>query len=81
MQLRDGHGRLSTRGRQAGPGRAGQADREPGGSAAIAVLFATDYAQGTSLYAAVASYHAYLEFPVLLMLVLGLGPRVPQGEK
>ncbi len=52
-----------------------------GGSAAIAVLFATDYDRGTSLYAAVASYHAYLEFPVLLMLVLGLVPRVPQGEK
>ena len=52
-----------------------------GGSAAIAALFVSDYSQGTSLYAAVASYHAYLEFPVLLMLVLGLGPRVPEGEK
>ncbi|MER7757279.1 hypothetical protein [Kitasatospora sp. NPDC097643] len=39
----------------------------------LAVLFAVDYAQGRTLYAAVASYHAYLEFPVLLMLVLGLG--------
>ncbi|MEU8517257.1 hypothetical protein AB0C76_37610 [Kitasatospora sp. NPDC048722] len=37
----------------------------------LAVLFAADYAQGRALYAAVASYHAYLEFPVLLMLVLG----------
>ncbi|MEU9076118.1 hypothetical protein ACFYUY_03615 [Kitasatospora sp. NPDC004745] len=39
----------------------------------LAVLFAVDYAQGRALYAAVASYHAYLEFPVLLMLVLGPG--------
>lgn len=37
------------------------------------MLFAADYAQGRTLYAALASYHAYLEFPVLLMLVLGLG--------
>lgn len=44
-----------------------------GVAAALASLFATDYAQGKALYAAVASYHAYLEFPVLLMLVLGLG--------
>ncbi|MFB7618260.1 hypothetical protein [Kitasatospora sp. NPDC056181] len=39
----------------------------------LAVLFAADYAQGRTTYAALASYHAYLEFPVLLMLVLGLG--------
>ncbi|MEU3462829.1 hypothetical protein ABZ721_23145 [Streptomyces sp. NPDC006733] len=45
-----------------------------GVAAALASLFATDYAQGKALYAAVASYHAYLEFPVLLILVLGLGP-------
>ncbi|MFD0347493.1 hypothetical protein ACFQ0M_18380 [Kitasatospora aburaviensis] len=44
----------------------------------LAVLFAADYAQGRTVYAALASYHAYLEFPVLLMLVLGLGrPRRP----
>jgi hypothetical protein len=41
---------------------------------ALGVLFVSDYAQGRSLYAALASYHAYLEFPVLLLLVLGLGP-------
>jgi hypothetical protein len=52
-----------------------------GGAAALAVLFVSDYSQGTSLYAAVASYHAYLEFPVLLMLVLGLGPGTPGGKK
>lgn len=50
-----------------------------GGGAALAVLFATDYTRGTSLYAAVASYHAYLEFPVLLALVLRLRPRSPEG--
>jgi hypothetical protein len=52
-----------------------------GGGAALAVLFVSDYTQGTSLYAAVASYHAYLEFPVLLMLVLGLAPHVSGGGK
>ncbi|MFJ1586392.1 hypothetical protein ACIOC1_24110 [Streptomyces sp. NPDC088197] len=46
-----------------------------GGAAALSVLFVSDYTRGRSLYAAVASYHAYLEFPVLLMLVLGLGER------
>lgn len=50
-----------------------------GAGAALAVLFASDYDQGTSLYAALASYHAYLEFPVLLMLVLGTGPRTATG--
>ncbi|MCM2423671.1 hypothetical protein [Streptomyces sp. RKAG293] len=45
-----------------------------GVAAALASLFATDYAQGKALYAAIASYHAYLEFPVLLMLILGMGP-------
>ncbi|EFL24513.1 conserved hypothetical protein [Streptomyces himastatinicus ATCC 53653] len=43
------------------------------GGAALAALFASDYASGKQLYAAIATYHAYLEFPVLLMLVLGLG--------
>ena len=40
-------------------------------AAVFGVLFALDYAQGKALYAAVASYHAYLEFPVLLALILG----------
>ncbi|MDG6109053.1 hypothetical protein Daura_50415 [Dactylosporangium aurantiacum] len=40
---------------------------------ALAVLFAVDYASGRALYSAFASYHAYLEFPVLLALVLGTG--------
>ncbi|MEU9045794.1 MULTISPECIES: hypothetical protein [unclassified Kitasatospora] len=44
-----------------------------GAGVLLALLFAVDYAQGRSLYAALAGYHAYLEFPVLLMLVLGLG--------
>ena len=41
------------------------------GALAFGVLFALDYASGKTLYAAVASYHAYLEFPVLLALILG----------
>lgn len=40
--------------------------------AVLAVLFAIDYASGKALYAAFASYHAYLEFPVLLAMLLGL---------
>ena len=39
----------------------------------LAVLFCTDYFQGRALYGALASYHAYLEFPVLLALLLAGG--------
>ncbi|GAA1033470.1 hypothetical protein GCM10009557_35290 [Virgisporangium ochraceum] len=42
-----------------------------GGGALLAVLFAMDYWGGRSVYAAFATYHAYLEFPVLLALLLG----------
>ncbi|GAA4837779.1 hypothetical protein [Kitasatospora terrestris] len=49
--------------------------------AALAVLFASDYAQGKALYAALASYHAYLEFPVLLLLVLGMAPGGGPAER
>jgi len=41
----------------------------------LAVAFLLDYANGRSLYAAAASYHAYLEFPVLLALVFASGVR------
>lgn len=41
------------------------------GGAVLAVLFWSDYSQGRALYGALASYHAYLEFPVLLALILG----------
>ncbi|WP_020145627.1 hypothetical protein [Terracoccus sp. 273MFTsu3.1] len=37
----------------------------------FAVLFGLDFAQGKTLYAALASYHAYLELPVLLALLVG----------
>jgi hypothetical protein len=40
------------------------------GTAVLAVLFVLDYAGGRSVYAALATYHAYLEFPVLLALLL-----------
>ncbi|WP_224284169.1 hypothetical protein, partial [Streptomyces sp. LS1784] len=52
-----------------------------GAGVLLALLFAVDYAQGRSLYAALASYHAYLEFPVLLMLVLGLGATRARTEE
>jgi hypothetical protein len=38
----------------------------------LTMLFAIDYASGKALYSAFASYHAYLEFPVLLAVLLGL---------
>ncbi|HVQ97367.1 MAG TPA: hypothetical protein VMS16_00885 [Mycobacterium sp.] len=44
---------------------------------ALAALFAIDYAWGKTLYAAFASYHAYLEFPVLIAVLLGLGGTAP----
>ncbi|WP_200959128.1 hypothetical protein [Terrabacter sp. Root85] len=40
-------------------------------AALFAVLFGLDFAQGKTLYAALASYHAYLELPVLLALLVG----------
>jgi len=40
-------------------------------AALLAVLFVADYRQGRLLYASFASYHAYLEFPVLLALLFG----------
>ncbi|MFG2911059.1 hypothetical protein ACGF13_39180 [Kitasatospora sp. NPDC048286] len=52
-----------------------------GAGVLLALLFAVDYAQGRSVYAALASYHAYLEFPVLLMLVLGLGANRARTEE
>jgi hypothetical protein len=40
-------------------------------AAVFAVLFGVDFVQGKALYAALASYHAYLELPVLLAMLLG----------
>jgi len=40
-------------------------------AAVFAVLFGIDFAQGKALYAALASYHAYLEIPVLLAMLVG----------
>jgi hypothetical protein len=42
------------------------------GGAFLAVLFVSDYFQGRALYGAIATYHAYLEFPVLLALLMGV---------
>lgn len=43
------------------------------GVAALAMLalFSLDYFHGKAVYAALASYHAYIEFPVLLAMLLG----------
>jgi hypothetical protein len=40
------------------------------GGAFLAVLFVSDYFQGRAVYGALATYHAYLEFPVLLALLM-----------
>jgi hypothetical protein len=42
------------------------------GGAFLAVLFVSDYFQGRALYGALATYHAYLEFRVLLALLMGV---------
>jgi hypothetical protein len=42
-----------------------------GVGALLALLFVGDYAQGRLVYSSFASYHAYLEFPVVLALLLG----------
>ena len=39
-------------------------------TALIAVVFAVDYATGRALYSSLATYHAYLEFPVLLAFLV-----------
>jgi hypothetical protein len=55
--------------------RGGRAWLLGGGLALVlGVVFALDYAQGKALYAAGASYHAYLEFPVLLAPLLACAP-------
>ena len=46
------------------------------GGAFLAVRFITDYFQGRALYGAIATYHAYLEFPVLLALIMSPGRRL-----
>jgi len=43
--------------------------------AVFAGIFAWDYASGRTLYASLASYHAYLEFPVLLALIFAYRPK------
>ena len=40
-------------------------------AAVVAVLFGIDFAQGKTLYAALAAYTAYLELPVVLALLVG----------
>jgi hypothetical protein len=49
------------------------------GTALLALVFATDYASGKTVYSSIATFHAYLEFPVLLALILGFRP-VPAKE-
>lgn len=54
--------------------RRGRAWLLGGGLAVVlGIVFALDYASGKALYSSAASYHAYLEFPVLLALILAGG--------
>ena len=48
------------------------------GAALLALFFATDYASGKTVYSSVATFHAYLEFPVLLALILGFEKPAPE---
>ena len=54
-------------------------------AAVFAVIFVVDYAYGRALYAALASYCAYLEFPVLLAMLVGgyrvADPRRARGDR
>jgi hypothetical protein len=52
-----------------------------GFAAVLAVVFVIDYAHAHLLYASVASYHAYLEFPVLLALIASNGPAGAFGSR
>jgi hypothetical protein len=45
---------------------------------ALALILLADYSTGRSVYASLATYHAYLEFPVLLALVFTLRKGQPQ---
>jgi hypothetical protein len=47
-------------------------------TALLALVFRTDYAGGRTLYSSVATYHAYLEFPVVLVLLGGARARAPR---
>ena len=51
------------------------------GGALLATLFLSDYFAGRALYAALATYHAYLEFPVLLALLLGSAATRERSEQ
>lgn len=42
-------------------------------AALFAVLFGLDFARGTTMYAALSSYAAYVELPVLLAMLVGAG--------
>ena len=45
------------------------------------MLFVSDYFAGRALYGALATYHAYLEFPVLLALLMrGDDPLEPPAQ-
>ena len=45
----------------------------------VAVVAAYDYAQGRTLYTSLASYHAYLEYPVLIALTMAWATRLGPG--
>ncbi len=44
-----------------------------GAGAALLALFWVDYGQGRTVYSALASYHAYLELPVMAAMLLSFG--------
>ncbi len=51
-----------------------------GATVLVALVAAHDYAQGRTLYTSLASYHAYLEFPVLIALTMAWAGGLGRGR-
>jgi hypothetical protein len=47
----------------------------------LGVAFAVDYRSGRSVYGSLASYHVYLELPILAVLLSGAGAALPKGTR
>jgi hypothetical protein len=68
------------------PGRALRGWRLPGvvaaGTLAVIALAAVDYRQGRALYSSLGAYHAYLEYPILVgLLIDSLTRRSPRAPR
>jgi MYXO-CTERM domain-containing protein len=50
-------------------------------SLVLGVAFAVDYRSGRSVYGSLASYHVYLELPILAALLSGVGAALPKDTR